>query len=129
MYARNDSGQLLYSQGSIAIHIFSVNYLARGDLNLPFHVARKKVKTLIPVPSASEIEEREAIKLETFIFDECFRHERKRMDPAHLHESTRLRFELVFPRFRPSRNPSRHCPKVSRSVVANGQAICVTLSE
>ncbi len=67
MHARGPDGRLLFEQGSIAIHIFSVDFLSREDLDLPLHVARKKVKVLDPATGA--IVEKDAIKLERFIFD------------------------------------------------------------
>jgi UDP-N-acetylglucosamine/UDP-N-acetylgalactosamine diphosphorylase len=69
MYAKNQEGELLYSQGSIAIHIFNVEFLASETIRLPYHRARKKVKTLIPEDGKTEVVEREGVKLEMFIFD------------------------------------------------------------
>lgn len=69
MYSKDDKGELLFSQGSIAIHIFNVDFLSREELTLPFHVARKKVKTLIVQNGKTEVVEREGVKLEMFIFD------------------------------------------------------------
>jgi UDP-N-acetylglucosamine/UDP-N-acetylgalactosamine diphosphorylase len=67
MNARDASGRLLFEQGSIAIHILSVEFLARRAADLPLHVARKKVKALDPATGATT--EREGVKLERFIFD------------------------------------------------------------
>jgi len=69
MYAKDDEGELLFSQGSIAIHIFNVDFLSCEELTLPFHMARKKVKTLIVQNGKTEVVEREGIKFEMFIFD------------------------------------------------------------
>ncbi len=69
MYAKGAGGGLLFSQGSIAIHLLNVEFLKSGRLALPYHLARKKVKTLNPVSGGTEILEREAIKFEMFIFD------------------------------------------------------------
>jgi len=69
MYARDAGGKLLYSQGSIAIHLFSVGFLADEELELPFHTARKKVEALNAEDPANGTVEKEAVKLETFIFD------------------------------------------------------------
>jgi UDP-N-acetylglucosamine/UDP-N-acetylgalactosamine diphosphorylase len=69
MSARDAAGALVYAQGSIAIHILNVDFLSRPNLTLPYHQARKRVRTLIPGASATEIEEREAVKFEMFIFD------------------------------------------------------------
>ena len=76
MYAKDDEGELLFSQGSIAIHIFNVDFLSREDLALPFHVTRKKVKTLIVQYGKTEVVERAGIKLEMFIFDVILQAER-----------------------------------------------------
>jgi UDP-N-acetylglucosamine/UDP-N-acetylgalactosamine diphosphorylase len=38
-------------------------------MSLPLHIARKKVQTLIPTPRGTEIEDREAVKFEMFVFD------------------------------------------------------------
>jgi UDP-N-acetylglucosamine/UDP-N-acetylgalactosamine diphosphorylase len=67
--ARGADGGLLFPQGSIAIHIFSVDFLLRADLHLPYHLARKSVQALNPVPRGTDIQEEEAIKMESFVFD------------------------------------------------------------
>jgi UDP-N-acetylglucosamine/UDP-N-acetylgalactosamine diphosphorylase len=69
MGARASDGGLLYAQGSIAIHILDASFLEDPRLSLPWHIARKKVKTLNPVPGGTEIEERDAVKMEKFVFD------------------------------------------------------------
>ena len=69
MHARDSGGRLVYSHGSPAIHIFSVPLLARSDLDLPYHVARKTVKTLIFEGGKAEVVEKRGVKLERFIFD------------------------------------------------------------
>jgi UDP-N-acetylglucosamine/UDP-N-acetylgalactosamine diphosphorylase len=69
MHARDPEGRLVFPQGSIAIHILNVAYLASGRLQLPYHLARKKVSALNPDAGTAETEEREAIKFEMFIFD------------------------------------------------------------
>jgi UDP-N-acetylglucosamine/UDP-N-acetylgalactosamine diphosphorylase len=44
---RDSSGELVYSAGSIAIHLFSLDFIdsvtSGGELELPFHTARKKL--------------------------------------------------------------------------------------
>jgi len=67
--ARDAQGRLVYAYGSIAIHLLRVGFLAQRELHLPFHLARKRVRTLIPGPGGADTEEREAIKFEMFIFD------------------------------------------------------------
>jgi UDP-N-acetylglucosamine/UDP-N-acetylgalactosamine diphosphorylase len=69
MNARGPDGRLYYGQGSIAIHILDVSFLDNPGLVLPWHMARKKAKTLNPTPEGTEIQEREAVKLEKFVFD------------------------------------------------------------
>jgi len=67
MHARDGGGRLVFEQGSIAIHIFRVEFLAGKALDLPLHVARKKVTATDP--TTGKPEERDAVKLERFIFD------------------------------------------------------------
>ena len=70
--ARDDQGRLLYSAGSIAIHLFNVAYLqriARGDIELPYHVARKKVPYVDERGEVVQPSEANGIKIECFVFD------------------------------------------------------------
>ncbi len=67
--ARDGRGRLAFAQGSIAIHVLRVGFLAREGLDLPLHLARKRVRTLIPTPHGADTEDREAVKFEMFIFD------------------------------------------------------------
>jgi len=67
--ARNASGTLLFSHGSIAIHIFDVQFLKSHSGQLPLHLARKRIRTWIPDGSGGVMEQREANKFEMFIFD------------------------------------------------------------
>jgi UDP-N-acetylglucosamine/UDP-N-acetylgalactosamine diphosphorylase len=69
MRAREVAGKLRFSQGSIAIHILDVEFLASPGLRLPLHIARKKASVLNPTPTGTEIMEGEAVKMEMFIFD------------------------------------------------------------
>jgi UDP-N-acetylglucosamine/UDP-N-acetylgalactosamine diphosphorylase len=69
MNARGPDGKLYYGQGSIAIHILDVSFLESPGLHLPYHMARKKAKTLNPTAEGAEILEREAVKMEMFVFD------------------------------------------------------------
>ena len=69
MNARGPDGKLYYGQGSIAIHILDVPFLESPDLSMPWHMARKKAKTLNPTPEGTEILERDAVKMEMFVFD------------------------------------------------------------
>ncbi|MBP7901435.1 MAG: UTP--glucose-1-phosphate uridylyltransferase [Spirochaetes bacterium] len=69
LFAEDSSGSLLYKWGSIGIHIFSCSFIKNnisgGEINLPFHVARKKIKAYIN----GEIKEIEGFKFEKFVFD------------------------------------------------------------
>jgi UDP-N-acetylglucosamine/UDP-N-acetylgalactosamine diphosphorylase len=68
----DQDGQLLFWAGSPAIHIFTVEFLARvtqGTTRMPFHVARKKVPYLSPAGSVVEPVKENALKFEMFIFD------------------------------------------------------------
>ncbi|MBN2159460.1 MAG: UDPGP type 1 family protein [Spirochaetes bacterium] len=62
-------GNLRYSSGSVAIHIFRRKFIERiadgKEISLPFHTARKKIRTL------AEGAEREVdgLKFEKFVFD------------------------------------------------------------
>jgi UDP-N-acetylglucosamine/UDP-N-acetylgalactosamine diphosphorylase len=67
--ARDQQGRLLYSHGSIAIHIFNVQFLRAHSGALPLHLARKKVESFEPAAGGGTVQEREAIKFEMFIFD------------------------------------------------------------
>ncbi|MGA2378158.1 MAG: UTP--glucose-1-phosphate uridylyltransferase [Spirochaetia bacterium] len=69
MRARGPDGRLFYGQGSIAIHILDVPFLESPGLHLPWHMARKNAKTLNPTAEGTEIQERDAVKMEMFVFD------------------------------------------------------------
>lgn len=70
---KDNDGRLLFNFGSIAIHIFSVDFIDRittAKLQIPYHVAKKKIpyydyeKNIIINP-----EKPNGIKMEQFIFD------------------------------------------------------------
>jgi len=69
MHARGSDGRLLYCQGSIAIHILEVGFLANPALQLPWHIARKKGRMLNPTAEGTETVERDTVKMEMFVFD------------------------------------------------------------
>jgi UDP-N-acetylglucosamine/UDP-N-acetylgalactosamine diphosphorylase len=69
MHARGPDGKLLFSQGSVAIHVLNVDFLSEAALSLPLHIARKIVKALKPTSKGTEIGEEDAVKMEMFIFD------------------------------------------------------------
>jgi UDP-N-acetylglucosamine/UDP-N-acetylgalactosamine diphosphorylase len=68
-----DDGRLLFSAGSIGIHVFSRTFIERltqsGYLDLPFHRAEKKVAFVNPHGQKVTPEEPNAVKLEMFVFD------------------------------------------------------------
>jgi UDP-N-acetylglucosamine/UDP-N-acetylgalactosamine diphosphorylase len=69
MRARAADGKLLFPYGSIAIHLLNTAFAACLPLPLPLHLARKRVRCLLPRPGGGVLEEREAVKFESFIFD------------------------------------------------------------
>jgi UDP-N-acetylglucosamine/UDP-N-acetylgalactosamine diphosphorylase len=65
-------GHLRLWAGNPAIHLFSVDFLCRitrGEMRLPFHVARKKVPHLNESGHDVQPVKENALKFETFIFD------------------------------------------------------------
>lgn len=69
MYLKRDNGKLYFEQGSIAVHILNINFIKRIKTELPYHIARKKVKTFKPNAGGADLEEEEVMKFEMFIFD------------------------------------------------------------
>jgi UDP-N-acetylglucosamine/UDP-N-acetylgalactosamine diphosphorylase len=68
----DEQGKLRLWAGNPAIHIFSVDFLARvtqGPLRIPFHVARKKVPHVGADGKPVEPQKENALKFEMFIFD------------------------------------------------------------
>jgi len=66
--AREPSGELTFRAGNIAIHALEMGFvgrLTRGGLDLPWHVARKRMKAY----EDGRVVEREGLKFETFVFD------------------------------------------------------------
>ncbi len=71
-HATTDDGRRLFDAGSIAIHLFDVDFVAelnRGGFRLPWHRAVKKVPHVDADGSRVEPAEPNAVKLETFVFD------------------------------------------------------------
>lgn len=67
--ARDPDGQLRFRAGNIAAHVLSVDFLERvtsGGLELPWHLARKKMKVVGADGSSTECA---GVKFETFVFD------------------------------------------------------------
>ena len=72
-HATRPDGTLMFGAGSIAIHVFSRQFIERltagGDSRLPFHRAVKKAPHLIPTGELVHPDRPNAVKLERFIFD------------------------------------------------------------
>lgn len=70
---KDDDGKLLFNYGSIAIHIFSVDFIDRittDALHLPYHIAKKKIPYFSPDTGyLINPETLNGIKFEQFIFD------------------------------------------------------------
>ncbi|MCZ6675524.1 MAG: UDPGP type 1 family protein [Verrucomicrobia bacterium] len=75
MHARDESGQLKFLSGSIAIHMLSREFVNQmggaGSTNtsLPFHRADKKIPTLDDEGNPIEPESPNGVKFEMFVFD------------------------------------------------------------
>jgi UDP-N-acetylglucosamine/UDP-N-acetylgalactosamine diphosphorylase len=70
--ARNSAGTLQYNAGSIAIHLFKINFIAHeaaGGTKLPWHVAHKQIPYLGMNGQLVQPEKPNGYKFETFIFD------------------------------------------------------------
>jgi UDP-N-acetylglucosamine/UDP-N-acetylgalactosamine diphosphorylase len=67
--ARTSTGELRFRAGNIAVHALSVDFVeevTRGGLELPWHLARKKMRV---AEADGGIVERNGVKFETFVFD------------------------------------------------------------
>lgn len=70
MKARQPDGRLKFLYGSVAIHIFSRDFLVReAEASMPLHVAHKKVPFCDEQGSLVKPEQPNAYKFEKFIFD------------------------------------------------------------
>ena len=69
--AKTEDGTFKYGQGSIAIHLFNVDFFERLSANdyLPFHVAHKKIDHITMDGKKVEPDEPNGYKFEQFIFD------------------------------------------------------------
>jgi len=68
--ARLPDGKLKFLYGSVAIHVFSVDFLRRvAEERLPLHLARKKVPYCDEQGNTVKPDEPNACKFEKFIFD------------------------------------------------------------
>ena len=68
--ARTGEGALVFNAGNIAVHMIDCGFVERlnagGDLDLPWHVARKRIGTIDETGAAVEVD---GVKFETFVFD------------------------------------------------------------
>lgn len=70
MHQKNTAGELEYLMGSIAIHIFDVDFLMKFTDKMPIHFAKKSVKGYTnSTDDTSVYSEMDGIKFETFVFD------------------------------------------------------------
>ncbi len=70
--AQDESGQLRYWAGNIAIHAFHLSFmeqLGREEKHLPYHMARKKVPCIDETGELSQPSEPNGIKFESYVFD------------------------------------------------------------
>jgi UDP-N-acetylglucosamine/UDP-N-acetylgalactosamine diphosphorylase len=66
----DSEGQLIYSSGSIALHLFSVEFLQRVAGDLPWHMAHKSVPCIdLKSGNCDEVDAPNAFKFEKFVFD------------------------------------------------------------
>jgi UDP-N-acetylglucosamine/UDP-N-acetylgalactosamine diphosphorylase len=68
-HSTNEKGELHYSSGSIAIHLFQSDFISRltggTEISLPFHTAKKKIKAF----DGGASREIDGFKFEKFVFD------------------------------------------------------------
>ena len=66
---RNEDNSLVFGAGSIAMHIFSTEFLNRVADDLPWHAAHKRVAFLDDEGNLVSPEEPNAVKFEKFVFE------------------------------------------------------------
>lgn len=90
--ATDERGELLFGAGNIAAHVFERRFLEEltqaGGIELPWHVARKRMKVM---DESGALVERDGAKFETFVFDALGRAERS----VTLETERRLEFSPV----------------------------------
>ncbi len=70
MYETDKNGKLKYLMGSIAIHIFDVDFLHKFTAHLEIHFANKKIKGYVFENNKEPVHQETAgIKFETFVFN------------------------------------------------------------
>jgi UDP-N-acetylglucosamine/UDP-N-acetylgalactosamine diphosphorylase len=72
--ATNSAGDLHYISGSVAIHLFDRDFIARvgggeGQAKLPFHRANKRIPFLDAAGNLQNPDEPNGVKFEMFVFD------------------------------------------------------------
>ncbi|MEL6905115.1 MAG: UTP--glucose-1-phosphate uridylyltransferase [Planctomycetota bacterium] len=76
-YAKADDGRLLFNAGNIAVHALRRDFVERltegGDLDLPWHVAKKALTVMDASGATTKID---GVKFETFVFDALGKAER-----------------------------------------------------
>jgi len=69
IFAKDENGGILYCAANPAIHLFNINFISSitgsGNVNLPFHVAKKKISAFIGGTQNEII----GLKFEKFVFD------------------------------------------------------------
>ena len=69
-HRRDADGQLTFRAGNICNHYFTLEFLEKVcSLELPYHIAKKKIPTLDAAGNPFKPETPNGIKLEKFIFD------------------------------------------------------------
>ena len=69
-HRRDADGQLTFRAGNICNHYFTLEFLEKVcSLELPYHIAKKKIPTLDAAGNSFKPETPNGIKLEKFIFD------------------------------------------------------------
>ena len=69
-HRRDADGQLTFRAGNICNHYFTLEFLEKVcSLELPYHIAKKKIPTLDAAGNPFKPETANGIKLEKFIFD------------------------------------------------------------
>jgi len=67
--AKDSAGEMLYSAGSPAIHLFSISFVSEltdsGSISLPYHIAKKKITAMVE----GKHTEISGYKFEKFVFD------------------------------------------------------------
>ncbi len=70
MYKRDEKGDLVFADGSIAIHLFRRDFIEKYALSgLPYHIAHKKIPHVDSCGNHVKPEKPNAYKFEMFMFD------------------------------------------------------------